>query len=156
MTTDRQMEANRKNALLSTGPKTEDGKAVVSANAIKHGILTNKVFVQEEFQEEFEKMREGFYREFQPRGTVEAFLLERVISCSWRLVLITQVEGEMLDAESSYGAIKGAFEGQGSCNMTSLARYEHFLEKSLYRALEALRQAQCSHKESIVEIGFVS
>lgn len=156
MTTERQIEANRKNALLSTGPKTEDGKAIVSGNAIKHGILTNRVFVQDEQQKEFERMREGFYLDFRPRGDLEAFLLERVISCAWRLALITQVEAEIFNAESSYGRIKTTFEGYASDNMIVIARYENAIERSFYRALAAFKQAQLNNKESVVEIGFVS
>jgi hypothetical protein len=71
MATERQIEANRKNALLSTGPKTNEGKMIVSGNAVKHGILTNKVFIQDELREEFERMREGFYFDFQPKGDLE-------------------------------------------------------------------------------------
>jgi hypothetical protein len=156
MATERQIEANRKNALLSTGPKTEEGKAIVSGNAIKHGILTNRVFVQEKSQEEFERLREGFYFDFQPKGDLETFLLERVISCAWRLALITQVESEMYDAEFSYGRIKAVFEGYTSDNMIILARYENAIERNFYRALAAFKQAQLNRQESIMEIGFVS
>jgi hypothetical protein len=155
MATDRQIEANRKNALRSTGPKTIEGKAVVSCNAIKHGILTSKLFVQEQLQEEFSKMREGFYHEFQPKGDLETFLLERIISCAWRLALITQVEAEMYDAEVSWAKIKAAFEGSPDSMMT-IARYENALERNFYRALAAFKQVQLNNKESVFEIGFVS
>ena len=37
MTTENKIEANRKNALLSTGAVTEEGKAIISKNALKHG-----------------------------------------------------------------------------------------------------------------------
>jgi hypothetical protein len=33
-----QIEANRRNALHSTGPRTEAGRAVASRNALKHGL----------------------------------------------------------------------------------------------------------------------
>ena len=35
----KQLEANRKNALKSTGPRTPEGKAAISRNALKHGIF---------------------------------------------------------------------------------------------------------------------
>ena len=155
MTTERQIAANRKNALLSTGPKTMEGKAIVSGNATKHGILTSKVFVQEGLQEEFSKMREGFYLEFQPKGDLETFLLERVISCAWRLALITQVEAEMYSAEVSWAKIKAAFEGSAD-SMMAIARYENAIERNFYRALAAYKQVQLNNMESVVEIGFVS
>lgn len=36
------LSANRRNAQLSTGPKTEAGKAKSALNAVKHGIFTKK------------------------------------------------------------------------------------------------------------------
>jgi len=42
MTTQKQIKANRQNAQKSTGPKTDEGKAAVSQNAVKHGIFPNR------------------------------------------------------------------------------------------------------------------
>jgi hypothetical protein len=41
------IEANRKNSLKSTGPKTPQGKAVVRYNALKHGILAREAVITE-------------------------------------------------------------------------------------------------------------
>jgi hypothetical protein len=38
MTTTRQIEANRDNARMSTGPRTKRGKARASRNALRHGL----------------------------------------------------------------------------------------------------------------------
>ncbi len=43
MTSDKQAQANRRNALKSTGPKTPEGKAAVRHNATKHGLLSQEV-----------------------------------------------------------------------------------------------------------------
>ncbi len=43
MTSDRQNDANRNNALKSTGPRTENGKAVAAKNALRHGLSTVKL-----------------------------------------------------------------------------------------------------------------
>lgn len=42
---ERQLEANRQNAQLSTGPKTVEGKNKVKWNALKHGLLAKSVVV---------------------------------------------------------------------------------------------------------------
>jgi hypothetical protein len=42
MTTLLKIEANRQNALASTGPQTAEGKIIVSGNAIRHGLLSWK------------------------------------------------------------------------------------------------------------------
>jgi hypothetical protein len=41
MTSQKQIEANRKNALRSTGPRTPDGKTIVSQNPARHGLYTS-------------------------------------------------------------------------------------------------------------------
>src|SRR5207244_3680634 len=43
MSTSAQIEANRANSLKSTGPKTEEGKAISSRNALKHGFFSEDV-----------------------------------------------------------------------------------------------------------------
>jgi hypothetical protein len=48
MISDKQLEANRKNATLSTGPRTADGRAVSSRNAVTHGLLSAMVLLPSE------------------------------------------------------------------------------------------------------------
>jgi hypothetical protein len=45
VTSDKQTQANRRNAQKSTGPKTPEGKAAVRHNALKHGLLAERVLV---------------------------------------------------------------------------------------------------------------
>jgi hypothetical protein len=51
MTSTRKSEANRRNALKSTGPKTPEGQAVVRFNALKHGLLSREVLLPGEDEE---------------------------------------------------------------------------------------------------------
>ena len=41
MATEAQIAANSRNALRSTGPKTLEGKRIVSQNALRHGLLAS-------------------------------------------------------------------------------------------------------------------
>ena len=43
MTSYRQIEANRRNSLRSTGPRTDAGKQVSRRNAVRHGLTAETV-----------------------------------------------------------------------------------------------------------------
>ncbi len=45
MTSDKQLRANQRNALKSTGPRTPEGKAAIRRNALKHGLLSQEVLL---------------------------------------------------------------------------------------------------------------
>jgi hypothetical protein len=86
---DRKIAANRKNALRSTGPKTERGKRAVSRNAITHGILAREVVITagdgEESQEEFDALAEELLEYYKPVGPMERKFVEKIAICWWRL-----------------------------------------------------------------------
>ncbi len=85
MTSAAQVLANRSNARKSTGPRTPEGKAAASQNAVKHGLLAEQVVIKGEDPEEFDLYRAGMLAELAPVGAVEAMLAERAVSLSWRL-----------------------------------------------------------------------
>ena len=55
-TTEHRLAANRANALHSTGPVTAGGKATASRNATRHGLLSGKLFLEDEDPSEFQIM----------------------------------------------------------------------------------------------------
>ena len=65
--------------MATTGPKSDEGKEIVAKNALKHGILSREVFVDEGLKGDFEAMKGSFFLQFEPQGQLELFLLERVI-----------------------------------------------------------------------------
>jgi hypothetical protein len=79
MATEKQINANRKNAQKSTGPKTAEGKAAVSQNAVKHGLFAESV-IKGENEAEYEAFHDEMFAELAPVGMVELMLAERVIS----------------------------------------------------------------------------
>jgi hypothetical protein len=92
MTTEKQAEANRRNARKSTGPKTPEGKALVSRNALKHGLLSRQVVLPDENEEAFGELDEHLRDELQPVGVLENLLVDRVVSGYWRLIRLGRVE----------------------------------------------------------------
>jgi hypothetical protein len=59
MATRSQIDANRRNAPKSTGPRTPEGKSQSSANALKHGLAAGFRVLQAENQEEFDELFAG-------------------------------------------------------------------------------------------------
>lgn len=88
-TSPKQIAANRRNALKSTGPRTSPGKAVSKMNAVKHGILSREVLVRgrllHESGEELEALHRRFLEELQPEGPLEELLVDQIITAHWRL-----------------------------------------------------------------------
>jgi hypothetical protein len=92
MTSDKQAQANRRNALKSTGPKTPEGKAAVRHNATKHGLLSQEVLLPEEDEGALEELGERLRAELQPVGELEGMLVDRIIAAYWRLRRLGRVE----------------------------------------------------------------
>jgi hypothetical protein len=57
MATQKQIEANRRNAQKSTGPKTEAGKATAKFNALKHGMTAEVAVLPHEDKHSYEELR---------------------------------------------------------------------------------------------------
>ena len=87
--TNRQINANRRNARKSTGPKTAEGKRRSSRNALKHGLLAREVVIREgdgaETQADFDALLADLCDELRPKGIIEETLVERIATCYWRL-----------------------------------------------------------------------
>lgn len=85
----KQIEANRRNAKKSTGPKTPAGRAVSKLNALKHGILSKEVLVRglhrKESATEFAALNRRFRDDLQPVGPVEEMLVDQIVTAHWRL-----------------------------------------------------------------------
>ena len=54
MSTKAQINANQQNAQKSTGPRTAHGKAVVSQNAVKHGLFAAEAVINGKNQADYE------------------------------------------------------------------------------------------------------
>ena len=85
----RKAQANRRNALKSTGPKTPEGKRFVRWNALKHGLLAREVLIPAgmgaEDRTEFRNLLRQLRHDLQPSGALEEILVEKIAVCYWRL-----------------------------------------------------------------------
>jgi hypothetical protein len=92
MTSEKQAQANRRNALKSTGPKTPEGKAAVRLNANKHGLRSQEVLLPGEDEEALKELDENLRTELQPLGELENLLVDGIIAAHWRLRRLRRVE----------------------------------------------------------------
>ena len=100
MTSLRQFEANRHNALKSTGPKTEYGKQRSRRNALKHGFTGETVIEPLENPEEYRAFEDAIVSEHLPQTPVEQELVHRLASLFWRLRRATSIETGLLRMQS--------------------------------------------------------
>jgi hypothetical protein len=95
MTTLLKIEANRDNALASTGPRTAEGRAIVSGNAIRHGLLSWKPVIPGlENAEDWETHLDRTLDSLAPVGYAETLLAERAALLLWRLGRVARYERE--------------------------------------------------------------
>jgi len=98
MTTEARILANRLNAQKSTGPQTPQGKAVVSQNALKHGLSARHDVITSESQADFDLHRDALLAELDPIGPMESILADRIVSLSWRLKRADLIQNQTIDA----------------------------------------------------------
>jgi hypothetical protein len=92
MTSLRQIESNRLNALRSTGPKTETGKQRSSQNAVRHGLTTEAVIEPLEDPEDYKAFEQAVTADYDAETAVERELILRLASLLWRLRRSTLIE----------------------------------------------------------------
>jgi len=93
----KQLDANRRNAQLSTGPKTETGKAIVARNATTHGLLARHSVIKGELQEEFDAFHAEIFADMQPVGMLEIVLLDKIVTSLWQQQRVSRIENDMID-----------------------------------------------------------
>jgi hypothetical protein len=84
MTTERQIASNQRNARLSTGPTTPEGKARSRANALKHGLAADTLVI-DELEAAFSERKSVWEQEYRPTTEEGRFALEAVVACTFRI-----------------------------------------------------------------------
>jgi hypothetical protein len=100
MTSFRQIEANRRNALRSTGPRTETGKRQSRRNATRHGLTAETVIDGLEDSEDYRAFEAAVIADYDARTAVERELVLRLASLLWRLRRIISIETGLLRIQS--------------------------------------------------------
>lgn len=101
MTTDKQTAANRLNARNSTGPRTPEGKAVVAMNAVKHGLLSQRLCLADENPQEFEALQNELQTALRPVGMLELVLVEKIAIALWKQKRLVAAESAGIELNRS-------------------------------------------------------
>jgi hypothetical protein len=101
MVSNTKLLANRLNALKSTGPRTEEGKAVASQNSVKHGLLAEQDVISSESEADFDLYRQQLLDELSPISPMESMLAERIVTLSWRLKRAGRFQNQAIDVLNS-------------------------------------------------------
>lgn len=160
---ERKLAANRANARLSTGPRTPEGKARSSRNALKHALLSSQILLDDENANEMQALWDGLYADLQPVGTLEETLVDKIVACVWlqkraaayettltklerstarALPSVTVIE----DEDSSLGLAVARMVRNG--DLDRLQRYETSKERQMYRALHELQRLQADRQSA--------
>jgi hypothetical protein len=98
MSSFKQIEANRRNALKSTGPTTPEGKRRSRCNALRHGLTAETVIEAFENSEDYEAFEAVVISDYDAESAVERELVLRLASVLWRLRRATGIETGLFES----------------------------------------------------------
>ena len=158
MRTAKQTSASRENAKKSTGPRTTEGKARASKNALKHGLMAQDAVIPGEDPAEFDRHLTKLEDTYLPRNYVEKELVHQIGDTMWRIKRLSRIESAVISAsiertrvyQHDYRVerIRQGHEGDlqllgesmfcGTKFLNNLARYDGHLRRCLHRDLELM------------------
>ena len=102
MTSIKQIAANRRNSLKSTGPKTEAGKQASRCNAIRHGLTAETVIGALEDADDYKGFEAAITADYDAQSAVERELVLRLASLLWRLRRATTIETGLFEIQAGH------------------------------------------------------
>src|ERR1700746_644168 len=102
MSSFRQIKTNRRNAGLSTGPVTEEGKKASRRNAVRHGLTAETVIDALEDAEDYAAFEMAVTADYDAQSAVERELGLRLASLLWRLRRATAIESGLFKIQAQH------------------------------------------------------
>src|SRR5260370_5841427 len=132
MSSQKRKDASRKNGALG-GPKSPEGKARSSENAIKHKLYAKHCKVlSTESEELFIELRTRLFREYDPQTTIESETVEQLVMAAWRVRRYARCQTWFLEIEMAQQAESIASTEGEDCDFSLRAAHaiKACLEKS--------------------------
>jgi hypothetical protein len=137
MASSSQITANQANAQHSTGPTTDEGKARVSQNALRHGLTARHLVIRDDEHEEFAALQQSLSEELDPQGAMETIAFQELLHAAWNLHRFRRIE-----AEASRGTAEDFTDPATTTVLDRLTRYQARTQRAWQKALHELRDLQ--------------
>jgi hypothetical protein len=144
MATTEQITANRVNAQLSTGPKTEAGKAASSQNGWKHGLFGVFRVLATEDQLQYDILLQQLLDEYNPATPTEGILVERMAQHHWLRHRALYFQSYCIESGDDIDTAK----------LNLFMRYETMHERAYHKCLADILKLRAERQKQ--EIGFAS
>ena len=147
MTTEKQIKANKANALKSTGPGPK-GKLISSRNAVTHGLFSKQREAPEEDRPLIRELEQRLDAELKPQGPIETSYVDSTVDNIYRLGITLKIEKNIFDFYRVYDDRKGdvsvafAHDASQTNSLTRLSRYARIFERGIHKDLAELRKLQ--------------
>ncbi len=168
MASQKQIDANRRNAQKSTGPNTEDGKNKSRLNAIRDGLTGQITTLSDRDRPAFEKLQTEMLAHFNPQDPMEARLANAIIWDTWRLDHLRAIESHMYAdaAEQSAASTRTTLTSTPHTpsptpahllprpkppRLDTMSLYEQRMTRNIHRNLALLRNLQAERKRKYEE-----
>ena len=132
-----QIEANRVNAQLSTGPKSEEGKRASSTNAIKSGLTGSKLYIRADEQVEFDELLQLLTDQLQPGGIMQCQYFDLILHASWNIRRCMALEAKLQSESTLEDAM---LDDDLARKIDRLWRYKKMHESTLRQATAEFRK----------------
>ena len=153
---------------MSTGPITPEGKAIVSLNAISHGITAQAIVIPVEDPLEWDDHWQSIVDAYDPQTALEQALALRVAELLWRLRRVSRSEADAITDYHRYLASKEPAEWRKPQppprlprhdEIEVITRYESHLNRQLRHAmheLEALQVRRAGQATPLARVDFLN
>src|SRR6185295_2251611 len=121
MATAAQINANRANALKSTGPRSVEGKSASRFNALKHGIDAASVVIPGEDPADYDALAADYHRDFRPESPSEAFHVDTMLRADWQKRRLHRVRRQA-EADTDH-ALESYIDSLGAPTRPELASF---------------------------------
>jgi hypothetical protein len=161
MISEKQLAANRRNALLSRGPTSAAGKRRVGLNNLRHGLTGHTTVLSEEERAAHDRFCAGIVACLQPEGALELQMAQSIADDHWRLNRVSSIETNIFalgqweaednasDADSADAEIDAALNSArvflaDAGKFALLSLYEQRIHRNLQKSMTEFRSVQAA------------